>query len=160
MGMTNETKKAILDACDQAIALSPKQFPPDLPTTKLLGGAPAWYSFEYTAWSIGEYIQQYLSKAPELKQDFEILDKILQVVECVNLRRGRQSFVMAIGFVAARPCAERLSKFASDLDIDGHVVGTLLKMKAPGFRHAVEPLLASKMTWIKNQAKLYISRYP
>jgi hypothetical protein len=76
-----------------------------------------------------------------------------------ELRRGRQSFVMAIGFVSARPYAERLSKFASDPDIDAQVVDTLLKMKAPGFRDKVEPLLASKMTWIRNLAKRYISLY-
>ncbi|MGB8459063.1 MAG: hypothetical protein WCE50_15165 [Candidatus Acidiferrum sp.] len=66
---------------------------------------------------------------------------------------------MALGFVAARQHAKTLAPFLRDLDVDGQVVYTLIKMKAPDFVSEVEPLLQSDKTWIRNLAKKYLSRY-
>ena len=77
----------------------------------------------------------------------------------LNLRRGRQSFVMALGFTGAAHLAPRVARFLADPDVDGQVIDTLLKMRAPGFVAAVRPLLTDTHAWIRNLAKKYVARY-
>jgi hypothetical protein len=67
---------------------------------------------------------------------------------------------MAIGFVAACPHASSLAGLLGDLDVNGQVVYTLLKMKVGGFANDVAPLLQSEKSWIRRLAKKYIERYP
>ena len=140
--------------------MAPSEFSPTLPTKEGLLGAPGWYSFEHEAWPIGESIRQSFQKTPKLKRDGGALEAVMRVVEQPNLRRGRQSFVMALGFKAASPFASRMARFLVDQDNDGQVVDTLLKMRAPGFVNAVRPLLGDTHTWIRNLAKRYVARYP
>jgi len=154
------TKERILDACQRVLAGTPKFFPPNPPTNKDLRGEPDWYGFEHTAWSIGEGIRLSLKANPKLKTDEEILNMIVHVIKAVNLRRGRQSFVMCLEFAGAAKHAADIAGFLSDHDIQGQVVNTLLKMKAKGFTGQVAPLLGSKQAWIRNYAKTYIERYP
>jgi hypothetical protein len=123
-------------------------------------GAPDWYDFEHEAWGIGESIRRAFVKTPRFKRKEVILAKVAGVVTWRNLRRGRQSFIMAIGFVAARRYAETLVPFLRDPDVDGQVLYTLVKMRAPGFAHEVASLLHAKQTWKRNLAKTYVSRYP
>ncbi len=153
-------KEEIIAACNEALKLAPAEYPPDLPPSKDLLDAPDWYRFEHNAWPIGERIRQSLQRNPKLKVDCDVLEKIIEVIRCKNLRRGQQSFSMALGFVTARPYADDISPFLSDKDIDGQIVDTLLKMKADGHAREVEPLVQSKHTWIKNLAKKYLERYP
>ena len=40
---------------------------------------------------------------------------------------------MALGFVAAREFADTVAPFLSDPDVEGQVLDTLIKMKAPGY---------------------------
>jgi hypothetical protein len=149
----------VFAACQQALRLAPEEYPPTLPTAKELLGGPEWYSFEHEAWRIGETIRQGFVQNTGLKKKHAVLEKVLEVATCRNLRRGRQSFIMALGFVAAQQHAKALSPYLSDADVDGQVVYTLIKMKAPGFVAEVEPLLQSDKTWIRNLAKKYLSRY-
>ncbi len=67
---------------------------------------------------------------------------------------------MALGFVAARRYAETLVPFLTDTDVDGQLVDTLIKMRAPGFKREVASLLHSDKTWIRRLAKKYVDRYP
>ncbi|MGH2397835.1 MAG: hypothetical protein ACRDFW_12835, partial [bacterium] len=99
-------------------------------------------------------------KHPNLKRRPRVLSKVFEVAICRNLRRGRQSFVMALGFVSARPYAGALAPSLADPDVDGQVIYTLIKMKAPGFAQLVTPLLNSDETWIRRLAKRYIDRFP
>jgi hypothetical protein len=150
----------IIHGCHQALCLAPSEYPPTLPTSKERLDAPEWYGFELAAWPIGERIRQALSKNPRFKKNIGVVTKILEVAICRNLRRGRQSFVTTLGFVAAKGHAQDLVPFLNDEDVDGQVVGTLLKMRAAGYGREVRPLLDSKQAWIKRLAKNYISRYP
>jgi hypothetical protein len=149
----------IFAACETALSLAPALYPPTLPPFKESLGAPDWYSFEHEAWGIGESVRRSFVQNPKFKKNQDVLNRMLEVACCRNLRRGRQSFIMALGFVAARLYAKTLSSFLNDPDVDGHVVYTLIKMKAPGFISEVEPLLQSDKTWIRNLAKKYLSRY-
>jgi hypothetical protein len=67
---------------------------------------------------------------------------------------------MALGFVSARPYAEPLGAFLDDPDVDGHVLQTLLKMRAPGFARKAKLLFRSEKSWIRRWAKKYFDRYP
>jgi hypothetical protein len=150
----------IFAACEQALQLAPKEYPATLPASKELAGAPEWYSFEREAWPIGESIRRAFAKNPKLKRKDAVLARVVEVARCRNLRRGRQPFVMALGFVAARSYAETLVPLLSDPDIDGQVLFTLLKMKAPGFAREVALLLLSNKPWTRRLAKKYVERYP
>lgn len=154
-----ESAEKIIEACERALSLAPAEYPPTLPPSKELLGAPDWYPFEHEAWPLGDSIRRAFVQNPRLKKNRAALQKVLEVASCRNLRRGRQSFIMALGFVAARQHAKTLAPFLRDLDVDGQVVYTLIKMKAPDFVSEVEPLLQSDKTWIRNLAKKYLSRY-
>ena len=149
----------ILSACDEAIRLAPAEFPPNLPPSKQLLGASEWYLFENQAWPIGESIRQEFVRNPGLKKRANIPTRVADVATCRNLRRGRQSFVMALRFVSARHCAERLAVFLDDPDVDGQVLDTLIKMKASNYTREVKLLLHSDKTWIRRLAKKYLDRY-
>lgn len=149
----------ILEACESTLRLAPVEYPPTRPPSKELLGAPDWYDFEHESWRIGESVRRAFAENPILKKNDALLKKVLAVAACRNLRRGRQSFIMALGFVAAKQHARALSAFLGDPDVAGQVIYTLIKMKAPGFARNVEPLLGSEKTWIRNLAKKYLSRY-
>ena len=123
-------------------------------------GAPEWYPFEHEAWPIGESVRRAFVQRPQLKKNAALISKVVEVATCRNLRRGRQSFIIAIGFVSASPFASSLVASLNDPDVDGQIVHTLLKMRAEGFAHAVAPLVQSHKAWIRRLAKKYIERYP
>lgn len=154
------SEEQIFAACEQALLLAPTDYPSTLPPSKELLGAPEWYSFEHAAWPIGESIRRAFVENPRLKEKDAVLAKVAEVATCRNLRRGRQSFIMALAFVGARRYAEALAPFLSDRDVDGQVLDTLIKMKAPGFTREADSLLQSDKTWIRRLAKKYIDRYP
>lgn len=153
------SEEEILAACDEAIRLAPAEFPPTLSLSKELSGAPEWYPFENQAWPIGESIRHAFVRNPKLKKRENVLAKVADVATCRNLRRGRQSFVMALGFVSALHCAERLAVFLGDPDVDGQVLDTLIKMKASSYTREVNLLLNSDKTWIRRLARKYLDRY-
>jgi hypothetical protein len=154
------SEEEILAACEEAIRLAPAEFPPTLPPSKELSCAPEWYSFEHAAWPIGETIRRAFVEYPRLKKNEAVLAKVAAVATYRNLRRGRQSFVMALGSVAARRYADTVAPFLSDPDVDGQVLDTLIKMKASGFAREVAPLANSDKPWIRRLAKRYVDRYP
>ena len=139
--------------------LAPSEFPKDLSSKKELLENPDWYDFEHQVWKIGETVRQIFVKNPKLKKDKDILNEILEIIKTVNLRRGRQSFVLLLGFIGAKSFAPELALFLEDKDINGHILDTLLKMRANGYTEKVKPLLNSDTTWIKNLARKYLERY-
>jgi hypothetical protein len=157
---TPSSKEEILAACEKALSLAPREYPPTLPPSRELFGASDWYPFEHEAWHIGEKIRQAFVAKPSIRKDREIIQRVLQVALCRNLRRGRQSFIMLLGFVAAKPFADNLAPYLQDKDVAGHVLDTLLKMRVPEFATEVSPLLKADQTWIRNLAKKYLERYP
>ncbi len=159
MTQTLGTTEAIVAACVAVKTAAPTEFPPDLPPDPRISNVPAWYAFEHSAWPIGESIRQSLSSNPKLKKDPIVLRAILDVVCFPNLRRGRQSFVMALGFSAAVNHAATLAPFMSDPDIGGQVIHTLLKMRAPGFGGQATSLLSHKQAWVRRLAQRYIDRF-
>jgi hypothetical protein len=154
-----KTSEEIVGACLAAKSLAPADFPSDLPSTPLLAGAPGWYDFEEQTWPIGEAIRRSLKTMPLLRRDSSMTTAILSVVRCVNLRRGRQSFVMALGYKTAANHSPVIAAYLQDPDICGQAVDTLLKMQAPGHVTQVDVLLSHNQPWIRRLAKRYVERY-
>lgn len=106
-----ESEQQIFAACEQALRFAPAEFPATLPPSKELFGAPEWYSFERKVWPIDESIRRAFVKNPQFKRKDTVLAKVAEVATCRNLRRGRQSFIMALGFVSTRRYAEAFVPF-------------------------------------------------
>ena len=153
------TSDAIIAACAAAKSLAPADFPTDLAPDRFTSGAPAWYSFEHAAWRVGETIRLSFQATPRLKRDPRVVDAVVDVIRCRNLRRGRQSFVIALGFTCAARCAPTIVEYLGDPDLAGQVVDTLLKMRAAGCAEAVSRLLDTPHAWIRNLARRYLDRY-
>lgn len=153
------SEEQILAACRQALRLAPSEYPPTLPSSKELSGVPDWYPFEHEAWRIGESIRRAFADDPLLKRKEIVVSKVAEVAQCRELRRGRQSFIMVLGFVAACSHAEAIVPLLRDPDVDGQVLDALLKMRAPGFTREVTFLLDSDQPWKRDLAKKYVDRY-
>jgi hypothetical protein len=147
-------------ACAEALALAPPAWPITLPRSPQLKGAAEWYEFEHHAWEIGESVRRAFAKNRRFKTNRALLTKVAEAATCRNLRRGRQSFVMALGFVAARQYAPALAEYVNDPDVGGQVVDTLLKMRVPGYARMIGSLLRSEKAWIRRLAGRYVERYP
>ena len=150
----------IVAACRTVRNLAPVSFPADLPPTPLIPGVSAWQEFERATWGIGERIRQTLLVNPKFKKNPDLIQAVLEVIQDRNLRRGRESFVMLLGFTGAAKHAPLVASFASDPDIEGHVVDTLLRMRAPGFAREVSGLTNHQHAWIRRLARRYMERYP
>lgn len=155
-----ETPTAVVAACHTARDLAPAIFPPDLAPDPLIPNVPAWYEFEREAWAIGETLRHSLKANPTFKRDPSVIRAILEVLQARNLRRGRQSFVMLLGFSSASTHAPLLASFITDPDIDGHVIDTLLKMRAVGYAPQVAKFTTHSQAWVRRLAKRYVERYP
>jgi hypothetical protein len=153
-----ETPDEIVRVCAEARRLAPADSPSDLPPSPITPEVPAWHRFEHEAWAIGETVRQSLSKKPALRRHVGVQRAILETINTPQLRRGRQSFIMALGFTAAASHAPALLPLLKDSDVDGHVVDTLLKMRVHSFDAEVRPLLDANQAWIRRLARQYIVR--
>src|SRR5215510_3477801 len=61
------TEQDVINACERALKLAPEAYPPTLPASPGLLGAPEWYPFEIEVWPIGEDIRQAFSRNRKLK---------------------------------------------------------------------------------------------
>jgi hypothetical protein len=154
-----QSSAEIVEAIHKLCASAPDGRPTDLAPGKYTSGQPEWSRLEHTAWSLGEQVRQALARNPKLRTKPEILEAIVQVVECESLRRGRQSFALCLAFVGAKPTAARLSPYLGDKDVCGHVLRALIGMRAPGYTSEVAQLRAAEHAWIRNLAKKYLERY-
>ncbi len=153
-----DTKSDLEELCNRALDSAPESVSPDLRNDSSLG-VPAWYDFESAAWAAGEQVRQAFSQHRTWKKDAALRDRVLEVAVHRQLRRGRQAWIMALGFVDARDLAPALAPHLSDPDVEGQVVDTLTKMRAGGFSQQVWPLTSHKQAWIRKLARRYLKRY-
>ena len=145
----------IAAACRQALELEPTTQSYELPPPEMAN----WHSIELAAWPLGESIRLSIKGNQDLYQNRVIYSPIMEVVECLQLGRGRQSFVMALGFIRAAPLAARLAKFLNDPEINGHVIYSLLEMRSGGFVSTVQTLVHADAAWTGKLAKRYLRKY-
>jgi hypothetical protein len=153
-----ETPDEVVNACADAARLAPVDPPVNLAPDPITPGVPAWHRFESEAWAIGEKVRRSLSERPVLRRHAAVQRAILDAVNTPHLKRGRQAFVMALGFSAAAPHAAALVPLLADPDVHGHVIDTLLKMRVHSYDAAVRPLLDAEHAWIRRLARRYVVR--
>jgi len=153
-----ERKDELIALCRKTIRLAPAERPPDLPILES-AGVPDWYPFERKGWANGETARQTLIGRRNWKRDQQLQQEMLAVATHEPLRRGRQSWLMALGFVDAQPLANRIAPFLTDPNVDGHVIDALLKMRSPDYVSEIWRLSKHEQPWIRKLARRYLVRY-
>jgi hypothetical protein len=156
---TKLIKSEIIRLTDQALALVPLVYVPNLPEIKGMSGVPDWHEYERKIWSIGEEIQQILVNHKQLKIDTELLDLFLKVCLNRNAKRGRQSFIMLFEHNYCAVYADQLITQMDDEFVYGHVLRALNKMQADGYALIVLNHQDDKIAWIRKQAKKYLTAF-
>jgi hypothetical protein len=155
MSATSRSKVEALLA--EARLHMPEILLPALPPIDRHPDVPQWHQFEHSLWSIGEQIRQTINSQPRLRSDRELYAEFLAIVQNRHGMRGRQSFVLLFAYKPCISWARDLASLLPDSDIDGHIISSLYKMRASGFSRAVAPLLSSSATWIRKEARRYLS---
>ena len=154
-----EVRSAIRNLVSQAEAAMPAHFGGGRIPRDSLNEVGEWREHEHRIWKFGEDIRQLLAQSTALRKDTDLQHNYMKVIKNRNGGRGRQSFVMLLGYKSCQSHATSLAEELDDPDIDGHVIYTLLKMRADGFRREIEPFRSHKVTWIRNKARQYCERY-
>lgn len=153
------TKSLILKKIKRAQGLIPKQLEPDLPPTQLLPDVAEWHSYEHEIWKLGAEIRQLIATCPSLRNDEELNTKIVSICLNPNTKRGRQSFIMLLGYKQHSNFAPDLIAQVTDGHVTGHILDTISKMKISGYSHIMRQYTDHETTWIKNVAKRYLTQY-
>ena len=146
------------DLLSAAESLIPDSIIPDLPYMTSAPDVHEWHNFELALWNTGEKIRQLISqhKKPLTQNQ---LERILNICQDKRAARGRQSFVMLLGRKQYADFSHRLISLLNDDDIDGHVIDTLYKMRAPGYSTIITPFLQHNRSWIRKAAERYIQKF-
>ena len=151
-------KQLILEKIEIAKSEIPNKMLPDLQVNEISGN-PEMHPFEYKIWTLGEEIRPLLVNKPQLRNDSEIQNGILEICLEQKAKRGRESFVMLMGNVNFSKYAPEIASLIKDHYISGHVIDTLVKMKQSGFSEEIAPYMKSKTTWVREAAKKYCEKY-
>lgn len=118
-----------------------------------------WHPFEHTIWARGELIRQEILKQKGLREDRGLQEAFGRVACNRMARRGRQSFVLLLGFKCCAAQAPGIAGQLDDPDVAGHAVDTLLKMRVPVYTRQIQPLTSAEAAWVRKKAKQYVARY-
>ena len=157
--MTEDIRLRIKTLVADAEAAVPSTPKPDLPPGQYTQGAPEWHSFEHTIWAIGEDIRQLLLKKKSLRNDDDLQSTFAAISVNRNAKRGRQSFIMLLGYTSCQQYSYSIASQLDDPDVTGHVISTLLKMQAPDFVQEISKFLDHDISWIRRKAKAYCGRF-
>jgi len=149
----------ILELVAQAESAVPADLVSDLPPGKHTSAAPEWHGFEHKIWGHGESIRKLLAEQKSLRRDEELQRTFLRVACNPNAKRGRQSFIMLLGYSCCAGHAPRIAEQLSDPSVVGHVIDTLLKMRCPDYVQDISAFTKSDPAWVRNKAKAYIKKY-
>ena len=159
MASRAEVRERALSLVAKAEALIPERRVPDLAPMANHPDVPEWHGFEWEVWEIGEQIRQLLVEHPALRKDRKLQEGFVRISTNAKAKRGRQSFVILLGFKSCQVHAATIATQIGDPAVTGHVISTLTKMRAGGFADTVRPYVESNVTWIRNEAKKYMARY-
>lgn len=153
-----EAREAVLKALEQASMTIPGTRPDDLAATAFKD-VPDWHGFEHALWALGESVRQLIVAHPSLRRDNGIFERIIPIATSRAAIRGRQSFVLLFGSVQLVCYAPQIASQLDDWAVEGHVIATLNRMRAPEYSDVVRPFTESNTTWIRREARRYLSRY-
>jgi len=146
-----------LDTAKKAV---PKVFIPPLKPTKekfFKNEIFPLHNFEEVIWSAGDNIRILRLKIgikPNLKQT----KRIVELATNKNALKGRQTFILLLGRIEYAKYGKDLINYIDDISISGHIINTLYKIKNFHYVKEVMPFLKSERTWIRNEAKRYLSK--
>ena len=152
-------KEKILELIKKAESLTPKNIEEDLKPMDGVPVVPSWHKYESDIWEIGEEIRQIITTKKSLRKDNEINELIINFCQNRNSKRGRQSFILLLGYKDLSGYASKLINMVNDKFVYGQIIDTIYKMRAGGYDKEIRPFLNDKNTWIKNLAKKYIEKH-
>jgi hypothetical protein len=155
----NETRNKIIELVAIAEAAIPSELLPDLPPSQQIKEVPEWHAFEHQIWKRGEDIRQLLAEKKSLRKDPELQRTFLRIACNEKAKRGRQSFIMLLGYAVCAQFAPDISRQLSDPHVAGHAIDTLSKMHCADYVEAIKPYASDKTAWIRNKAKQYVEKY-
>ncbi|WP_299438312.1 hypothetical protein [uncultured Aquimarina sp.] len=152
-------KEKILELIKKAESLTPKKVEMDLEPIDGFPDVPNWHKYESDIWRIGEEIRQIIITKKTLRKDEEINDLIIKFCLNKNSKRGRQSFILLLGYKHLSKYASQLINMINDKFVNGQIIDTVYKMQAVGFEKEIRPFLTDKHIWIRKLAIKYIEKY-
>ena len=154
----DEAIDIVLGLIDEAESITPKEFEDDLPMMADVPDVPEWHDYEHKIWRIGEQIRHVLIDHKSLRKDKLITDRILKFCLNKNSKRGRESFIMLLGYKHNQHLAGELIGLINDKYVYGHVIGTINKIKIEGFEKEIGQHLNDNRTWIRKASEKYINK--
>lgn len=143
---------------ERAEQLIPPLLLPKLPPSKPKWSTePEWRAFEYALWRLGEEIRQVTARYKAARFTPEQLRRVLAVAVHPRAQRGRQSFILLLGYKKYQDCAAALARQLADPDVTGQVIDTLYKMQAAGYAAQIQPYLQDGN--VRRYAKRYLAKY-
>ncbi|MEW7290514.1 hypothetical protein [Aquimarina sp. 2304DJ70-9] len=152
-------KEVIIKLINKANTLTPEKLEKNLNPIEGFPDVPDWHKYESDIWAIGEEIRQILYSKKILRKDKEINDLIIEFCLNKNSKRGRQSFVLLLGYKHLSEYAPKLIQMINDKSINGQIIYTLYKMQTKGYEKEIEPFTKDKITWIRKIAIKYVEKY-
>ncbi|MEZ7496060.1 hypothetical protein QO206_11200 [Leeuwenhoekiella aequorea] len=152
-------KEKIIELINKAKNLTPKKMDKDLSPMEGFPEVPNWHKYEREIWDIGEKIRQIIYTKKSLRKDKEINDLIMEVCMDKKSKRGRQSFILLLGYKHLSGHAPKLITMINDKFVDGQIIDTIYKMQATGFEKDIKPFATDKLTWIRKLAVKYVKKY-
>jgi len=152
-------KDKIIDLINKAKYLTPDKLEKDLEPIDGFPDVPNWHHYENKIWVIGENIRQIIFSKKSLRKDKEITDLILEFCLNKNSKRGKQPFVLLLGYKHLSDYAPKLIRIINDKYVDGHVIDTIYKMQAKGYEKDIQPFAKHKIFWIRKTALKYLEKY-
>lgn len=154
-----EAKKKIQSIVRRVEKMIPLTYVENLPPIDTKNpDIPQWHDFEDEIWIKGSNIDQILREHTSLRKDKSLLDSFLSIATNRNAKRGRQIFIILLGYKHCAEYAPFLIKQIDDPFVDGHIISTLNKMRAYQYTSLIMPFTTDKIAWIRNEAKRYVSR--
>lgn len=151
-----ELRGAIAKRVEEAHQLAPHDRPDDLVGMDTRPEIPSWHSHEHQVWRVGEEIRQLMAKQTKLRRDVELQEAFVEIGTDRRFGRGRQPFIMLLGYRACAVQAPAIAAIVGDPEVQGHAINTLYKMRARGYSNLIERGLGSPATWICKAARRYV----
>jgi hypothetical protein len=152
-------KEKIINLINKAETLTPQKIEKDLEPLDEFSQVQNWHKYEIDIWEIGEKIRQVIISKKSLRKDTEIIELIIKFCLNKNSKRGRQSFILLLGYKHLSKYAPQLINLIDDKYVYGQIIDTICKMQATGFEKKILPFRTDKNTWIKNTAIKYTEKY-
>tara|TARA_R110002049_G_scaffold24461_1_gene86719 strand:+ start:122 stop:592 length:471 start_codon:yes stop_codon:yes gene_type:complete len=152
-------KEKVLALIKKAENLIPLKMEKDLKPLNGIPNIPDWHNYETNIWRIGEEIRQIIAANKVLRKDAEINNLILNICLNKNSKRGRQSFILLLGYKHLSEHSRELIKMINDNSVDGHIIDTIYKMQSAEFVKEIRPFKTNQQAWIRKIASKYLEKY-